>query len=165
MVKLPESELNLDLTSVYFLTTRGTASASESLMTGLDPYMDVVQIGTTTYGKCYASWTIEDSAEPKRHNWAMQPIVLKYINADGFTDFIDGLTPDFHIEEPLLLAPFGSLEDPLLARALEEITRVAPLKKNAKLPVAGFHPLPERRENLVEWVVEWPDRPEPALLR
>ena len=92
-VRMPHSDLNLNLSTVYFLTTDGTASASESLMTGLYPYMDVVQIGTTTYGKCYASITVDDWEEPKRHNWAMQPIVIKYSNAEGFTDFVDGIAP------------------------------------------------------------------------
>jgi carboxyl-terminal processing protease len=39
--RMPRSEVNLDLSQVYFLTTGGSASASESLMVGLYPYMDV----------------------------------------------------------------------------------------------------------------------------
>jgi len=69
IIKLPESDVNLDMSTIYFLTTKGTASASESLITGLYPYADVVQIGTATYGKPYGSVTIEDWAEPKRHTW------------------------------------------------------------------------------------------------
>ena len=104
VVKFPDSDKNLGLSRVYFLTTDITASASESLMTGLYPYTEVVHIGDTTYGKCYASITIDDFEDPKRHNWAMQPLVLKYANASGFTDFVDGIAPDHLLVENLLYA-------------------------------------------------------------
>jgi len=156
-VRLPLSNLNLNLSTVYFLTTSSTASASESLISGLYPYMDVVQIGTTTYGKCYASITIDDWENPKRHNWAMQPIVIKYSNAEGFTDFVDGIAPDHEVEDNLLYAqPFGSLEDPLLAKALEEITGVSPLVKKSIGPDTHFKSIPRPRKPLEEWSVELP---------
>jgi C-terminal processing protease CtpA/Prc len=151
VIGFPESDLNLDLSRVYFFTTDNTASASESLMTGLYPYMDVVQIGTTTYGKCYGSVTINDWADPKRHNWAMQPIVVKYSNAEGFTDFTGGINPDIEVEDNLLYAePFGSFSDPLLARALEEITGVAPAQKSEKASKKDFMTLPVPRNRMVE---------------
>lgn len=157
-IRLPHSDLNLNLQTVYFLTTKGTASASESLMAGLYPYMDVVQIGTTSYGKCYASVTIDDWEEPKRHNWAMQPIVIKYSNALGFTDFLDGIAPDYEVEDNLLYAkPFGSLEDPLLAKALEEITGVSPLVKKSVGPETSFISIPRPRKPLEEWQVDLPE--------
>ncbi len=159
MIKMPESDVNLDMSSIYFLTTGGTASASESLMTGLYPYVDVVQIGTTTYGKCYGSVTIDDRADPKRHNWAMQPIVLKYSNSEGFTDFVNGIDPDFEVEDRLLNArPFGSLEDPFLAKALEEITEVYPVMKSLKVFDDAFKSLPEPPNKMVERRISWPKR-------
>lgn len=158
-IRLPQSDLNLNLSNVYFLTTGGTASACESLMTGLYPYMNVVQIGTTTYGKCYASITIDDWEEPKRHNWAMQPLVIKYSNAEGFTDFVDGIEPDFMVVDNLLYAePFGSMQDPLLARALEEITGASPILKKSLRNETSFTPLPVRRKAVPEWEAELPVR-------
>ncbi len=155
----PSSDLNLDLPTVYFLTTDGTASASESLMTGLYPYMNVVQIGETTYGKCYASITVDDWENPKRHNWAMQPIVIKYSNAEGFTDFQNGIAPDYEVDDNLLYAlPFGDLEDPQLARALELITGVSPLAKKSVGPETRFKSLPLPRKPLEEWRVKLPER-------
>ena len=121
--------------------------------------MDVVQIGETTYGKCYASITVDDWKEPKRHNWAMQPIVIKYSNAEGFTDFQDGIEPDIEVEDNLLYAkPFGSLEDPLLARALEEITNVAPASLKSVDAKINFRSLPRPRKPLHEWQVELPGK-------
>jgi carboxyl-terminal processing protease len=158
-IPLPHSDLNLDLSSVYFLTTKGTASASESLISGLYPYMNVIQIGTPTYGKCYASITIDDWAVPKRHNWAMQPLVIKYSNAEGFTDFINGITPDITVQDNLLYAkPFGSFEDPLLATALEQITGVAPAVKKSVQPRVTFKSIPVPRKPLEEWHADLPGR-------
>lgn len=163
LIKLPQSELNLNLSTVYFLTTDLTASASESLMTGLYPYAEVVQIGETTYGKCYGSITIDDWEQPKRHNWAMQPLVLKYANAEGFTDFVEGIEPDFRVPDDLLAArPFGSMEDPLLAKALELITGAGPMKK-AAVTEGLFSRLPAQPKPMIERMVEWPVRP--VLLR
>jgi carboxyl-terminal processing protease len=158
-IPLPQSDQNLNLSKVYFLTTGGTASASESLMSGLYPYMEVIQIGTTSYGKCYASITVDDWEEPKRHNWAMQPLVIKYSNAEGFTDFQDGIEPDIEVQDNLLYAkPFGSLEDPLLARALEEITHVAPAARKSVYSGFNLKSLPVPRKPIQEWQVDLPKR-------
>lgn len=156
--RLPHSDLNLDLSNVYFLTTGGSASASESLMVGLYPYMNVVQIGTTTYGKCYGSIMVGDWEEPKRHNWAMRPIVIKYSNADGYTDFVDGIEPDYLIEDNLLYAkPFGNLEDPLLAKALEEITGVSPLARKSVQAETSFKALGIPLKQVTEFRMELPE--------
>jgi hypothetical protein len=75
---------------------------------------------------------VGDWEEPKRHNWAMRPIVIKYSNAEGYTDFVEGIEPDFLVQDNLLYAkPFGNLEDPLIAKALEEITGVSPLARKS----------------------------------
>jgi len=160
VIKMPESDFNLDLSTIYFLTTDGTASASESLMTGLYPYLDVVQIGTTSYGKCYGSVTIDDWYPTKRHNWAMQPIVLKYSNSEGFTDFVSGIDPDFLVEDKLLYAePFGSLKDPLLAKALEEISGIYPAgKKSSKMFTDAFKSLPAPPNKMIERNIKLPKK-------
>jgi len=156
--RLPQSDVNLDLNQAYFLTTGGSASASESLMVGLYPYMDVVQIGTPTYGKCYGSIPVRDWEEPKRHNWVMLPIVIKYSNAEGYTDFVDGIEPDFLVPDNLLYAkPFGSLEDPLLAKALEEITGVSPLARKAVPVETRFEPFRVPIRHLPELMLELPE--------
>ena len=156
-IRLPHSDLNMDLSRIYFLTTGGTASACESLMVGLYPYLNVVQIGTTTYGKCYGSILVDDWEDPKRHNWAMRPIVIKYSNAEGYTDFVDGIDPDFEVEDNLLYAkPFGSLEDPLVARALEDITGVSPLLKKSAEERSTFRPFRVAPKQLPELRIELP---------
>jgi len=114
---------NLDMSHVYFLTTKGTASASELLIIGLRPYMEVTTIGESTLGKYTGSWLIHDFDTPPSHNWAIMPIVMKYANAAGYTGFKDGLAPDYAVEDNLVTArPFGDTGDPMLAIALEMIT-------------------------------------------
>jgi len=121
-LRFPQNEHNINLERVYFLTTGGTASASEFLMIGLYPYMDVIQVGENTYGKFAGAWIIPDLEDPPRHNWGLVPTVFKYANATGFTDFEGGLVPDYPVEDELIGAvPFGDIKDPVLNTALQAI--------------------------------------------
>ncbi len=115
----PGSNLNLNLNRIFFLTSDNSASASELVISGLEPYMEVVIVGDSSYGKYTGAMVLPDNEDPPQHNWAIIPIVLKYANANGFTDFKDGLYPDYIIEEDLLnLVAFGDKSDPLLSQAL-----------------------------------------------
>ena len=119
---------SLNLSKVYILTTGSSASASELVINSLDPYINVVQIGTTTTGKYQASITLYDSdgfgkegANPN-HTYALQPLVLKSLNAVGNTDYDDGLFPDITLAEDIGdLGILGNVSEPLLAAALADI--------------------------------------------
>jgi C-terminal processing protease CtpA/Prc len=120
---------------VYFLVSSGSASASELVIIGLEPYMDVVIIGERTFGKYTGAWVIPDTEEPARHNYAMVPIVMKYSNATGFTDFKNGLEPDYPAEDDFLhLKDFGDLDDPFLSMAVELISRIPGKKSTISHP-------------------------------
>jgi hypothetical protein len=55
----------------------------------------------------------------------MQPIVLRYANANGVTDFKNGFAPTYYVADQLLPAqPLGDLSEPLLKKAVENITGV-----------------------------------------
>jgi carboxyl-terminal processing protease len=115
-IKFENSNFNLDMSRVFFLTTSRTASASELVIIGLQPYMNVIQIGELTYGKYVGSWVIPDDD----NKWAMMPIVAKYSNSIGFTDFIDGLSPNYNIDDNVLAAPpLGDISDPLISQAAQ----------------------------------------------
>ena len=133
--KFTSDVTNSNMQRVFFLTTSGTASASELVISGLDPYMDVVQVGDSTYGKYVGAWVIPDDND----KWAMVPIVMKYANIDGYTDFADGLIPDYQLDDdPLSSIPFGDTSDPMVAKAIELATGVNVLAtvktKSASLP-------------------------------
>ncbi len=137
---------NVNMTNVYVLTGTATASASELTITGLDPYMNVTKIGATTSGKYAASITVRPK-EKDLQNWAIQPIVLKYANANGFTDFRYGLAPDFEVTDQYGLAigddivstaQLGDENEALLKKAIEAITGVvAPVKASSSLKTAS----------------------------
>ncbi|WP_115461417.1 S41 family peptidase [Winogradskyella aurantiaca] len=122
---------SLNLNRVYVLTTASTASASELVINGLRPYIDVIQIGTSTQGKPQASITLYDSpnflrdgANPS-HTYAMQPLIYEAENASGFSSYYNGLPPTAGFEQSENYANMGVLgnpEEPLFARAIQDIT-------------------------------------------
>jgi C-terminal processing protease CtpA/Prc len=115
---------------VYILTGPYTASASEQVINGLYPYMDVVLVGDTTYGKNVASTTFYDKGNTKKNKWGMQPIIAKYFNSLGKSDFTAGFAPDFVVKDGgLNMKEFGDPNEPLLNTALNDIlgTQVLPI--------------------------------------
>ena len=119
---------SLLLSKIYILTTKGTASASELVINGLKPYIQVLQIGDVTIGKNVGSVTLYDSANfgsagrNPNHKYAMQPIVLKTINAAGFGDYQLGLQPTLFLTEDYGNAGvLGDAAEPMLQTALNLI--------------------------------------------
>lgn len=117
---------SLNLTSLYVITSNETASASELLINGLDPYISVKVIGENTTGKNVGSITVRDwdenGAVNTSHKWAMQPIVLKIANSAGFYDYTDGLQPDIEASEDITnMLPLGDLNEQLLKIAIDDI--------------------------------------------
>lgn len=107
---------------LYVLTGPYTASASEQIINGLKPFMDVVLIGDTTYGKNVASTTIYDENHTDKNKWGLQPIIAKFFNSIGQSDFTAGFAPNFAIREGgLHMKDFGDLNEPLLNKALNTI--------------------------------------------
>lgn len=88
---------NLDLKRLVVLTTKNTASASESLIIGLRPYMDVITIGTTSCGKDVGSYTIADN----RYKYQLQPITFRYYNALNDSTPTTGIIPDIEVADDL----------------------------------------------------------------
>jgi C-terminal processing protease CtpA/Prc len=139
----------LGMKRVYILTQSGTASSSELLINGLNPYIEVVQIGETTRGKNEFSITLVDDPGSQsgqtvfpylfqssrtdqinpNNRLALQPLVGKYENSQGFSDYTDGLEPLISYSEieqvngriVFNLGPFGSLEDGLFAQAISHV--------------------------------------------
>ena len=112
---------SLNLSRVFILTTRSSASASELIINCLKPYINVIQIGTTTYGKYQASVTLYDSENfsnqnvNRSHNYALQPLVLKTLNANGITDYYNGISPDYEYEERAFdMGQVGNINEPML---------------------------------------------------
>lgn len=127
----PLEKLNLD--RVFILTSGSSASASEMLITCLDPFINVQTIGTKTYGKTVGSITLYDSPSSyytsdqninPNHTVAMQPIVFEYKNSQNQSGPTFGIHPEIEINEIDFLENLPALGDPtepLLAGALNSI--------------------------------------------
>jgi C-terminal processing protease CtpA/Prc len=120
--------LNLPKERVYILGTQYSASASEMVIVGLEPYMEVVLIGEKTHGK-YTSMIILEPLNDKGEldkeiaNWCIAPVVSKYVNVNGYTDFKGGLLPDYPVDDiPYNGIPLGDTKEPLLEKAISLIT-------------------------------------------
>ncbi len=150
-----QSIFSLNLDRVFVLTSARTASASELLINGLDPYIDVIHIGDFTVGKNQGSITVYDYINDSRdknpnHMYAMQPIVLKIGNVAGYTDFPDGLEPDIFIKESLLNPGIlGDMEEPLLKIAIDQISGDAISIENNYLFKEISNPEDELKEKII----------------
>ncbi|WP_031528278.1 S41 family peptidase [Dyadobacter crusticola] len=109
-----------NLNNLVFLVSSRSASASELLINGLKPYMNVTLVGTKTVGKNVGSVTL--TGEDKGIKWGLQPIVSKSLNRDKKSDYHTGFVPDIAASEGNILFPYGDPRDPLLGEALFKIT-------------------------------------------
>lgn len=119
---------SLQMNNVVIITTGSSASASELLINGLAPYIDVRTIGTQTEGKIFGSVTLYDSpfylregANPN-HTWAMQPLALEIQNSLG-NNAPEGISPDILLpEDKSNMGVIGDINEPLLNRAITYLT-------------------------------------------
>jgi len=102
-------DITVDLPRVFVLTTPGTASASETLINGLAPFIDVVVIGALTRGKPFTS--VAQDYCGKRLN-AMSTITTNGVGVS----VLDGLEPTCRVQDEFL-APADSIEDALTGAA------------------------------------------------
>jgi carboxyl-terminal processing protease len=156
---------SLNLSRVYILTTTGTASASELVINGLKPYINVIQIGDVTTGKNVGSVTLYDSPDfsknnrNRKHKYAMQPLVIKTINKDGFGEYQDGLAPNVLLKEDMgNLGQLGNQDEPLLSTALGMITANARmLKPNPAKATKDFKDSKTMKPFATDMYVELPE--------
>ena len=78
----------LAATRLVVIATRGTASASEAIVNGLRPYMDVKVVGDTTYGKPVGQYGFDFCDK------VLYPVAFLVTNARGEADYFDGIPAD-----------------------------------------------------------------------
>ncbi|NND61320.1 MAG: hypothetical protein HKN49_13765 [Gammaproteobacteria bacterium] len=101
----------LDLRRVIIITSGRTASASEMVINGLEPFLDVVLIGEQTLGKPVGSYGFAFCDKIAR------PIAFANENAIGDGDFFGGLAVDCEAADDLDF-DLGDPEEASLAEAL-----------------------------------------------
>ena len=96
IVYLENEAQALNLNRLIVITSQGTASASEVIINGLKPYINVITIGDNTYGKPVGmySWSYADT-------YAFVPVCFKMSNVNNVGDYYDGLQADSYIEDGL----------------------------------------------------------------
>lgn len=123
----------LNLGRLYCLVGNQTASASELVINslrGIDT--EVILIGSQTTGKNVGMEPVEVTA--RKNTYRVVPITFQTYNAKDFGDYQDGFTPDIPLDETDAdkdgyfddYMDYGKPEEPLLARAVQEITGQTP---------------------------------------
>ena len=104
---------------VFVITTSSTASASEMVINGLEPYMGdekVILIGSKTHGKPVGMYVFSE----EDMNLAIVPISFSITNADDEGDYFDGIPVDYQISDDLS-HDFGDIDESNFRAALEFI--------------------------------------------
>lgn len=78
----------LNLSRLFVITTRGSASASELVINSLRPYIPVVVIGDTTYGKPVGQYGFEFCSK------VFAAVSFKLVNVNGEGDYFAGIPAD-----------------------------------------------------------------------
>jgi C-terminal processing protease CtpA/Prc len=104
----------LSLSRVFIITSRDSCSASEGLINGLAPHMEVVTIGGTTCGKPVGSSVLEYGERE------YSIITFRSINARGEGDYYNGLRPTCGAENDVR-RDFGDPEEASFKAALHYI--------------------------------------------
>jgi carboxyl-terminal processing protease len=112
---------SINLNRVIFITSRGSASASELVINILDAYLDVVLIGDNTYGKPVGSFPLSPYNKVLRNNNVeLVPITFAIANAEGKADYFEGFPADFAVGDSPQY-PWGDERDLRVAAALNFI--------------------------------------------
>ena len=136
--KFSTADANIGLEKIYALVSGDTASAAESILVGLGPYLDIEIIGTQTYGKycggimygaCewyedyrkYIPETDYENGIKYCTNWGIYLMISRYADCNGNTPCMpSGFVPDFEVSDnPVEAIPLGDPSEKMLSVALQ----------------------------------------------
>ncbi len=106
---------SLNMSRIYFIVGRSTASASELLINNLKPYMEVKLIGGTTYGKPVGFFPIPAG------DWYIFPVSFRTTNKNGEGNYFNGIPVNSPVADGLD-KDWGDLTETSLASAIRNIT-------------------------------------------
>ena len=140
IVTVKPLDVNPGIKHLWVLVTYDSASASEAIICGLKPYMDVTVVGEKTYGKFCGGVAVGgpewfslmekyngfdssfdyDEARETLDNWGIYVINSRYADCNGETlSMPDGITPDIAgSDDPFDGFQLGDPSETLLATAL-----------------------------------------------
>ncbi|SDA93735.1 Peptidase family S41 [Algoriphagus alkaliphilus] len=110
---------SLQFSRLIFITSRGSASASELVINNLTPYMQVVLIGDRTFGKPVGSFPLSRfNRVLKDNNVEVVPITFATANSAGKAEFFEGFPANFSVGDSPQFG-WGDPKDLRLAAALQ----------------------------------------------
>lgn len=120
---------NLNLSRLFVLTGSGTASASEAVMVGLAPYMNIIRIGEKTHGKFCGGILVEPSDIYRKpasslDNWGIYVMIYRFADCFGVSSCVGGFEPQYEVEDDCVEnnAALGNPNEPMLNKALQLIS-------------------------------------------
>ncbi|MBP5210275.1 MAG: hypothetical protein J6Z27_00345 [Bacteroidales bacterium] len=152
-------DYSLDLTDLYIITGYGSASASEVLLNGLKPLMNVKCVGDTTYGKPTGMYSLMfpgddysyaqyQSGNYSNLRYVFYPICFYNVNSIGEKIPETGIVPDNYRPDDLF-HDFGVEEDNIRACLFHIAHNVYPdLPPLAKSRGANYKILKISEENI-----------------
>jgi len=127
---------SVSLSRLVVIATGRTASASELVINGMDPHVEVTIVGANTFGKPVGQVGLEFCEQ------ILRPTAFQTMNANDFGDYFDGLPVDCAAADDLNVV-VGADTDPNMVAALGFLaTGACPA---ASLPAAQFK-LGEKQE-------------------
>lgn len=104
---------SINLSRLVVVASGSTASASEMIINGMDPHVEVAIVGDSTFGKPIGQAGFEFCDN------ILRLTAFELLNADGIGDYFDGLpvTPGCSAPDDLS-APVGAGDDPNMVKAL-----------------------------------------------
>ncbi|MCX7985969.1 MAG: S41 family peptidase [Bacteroidales bacterium] len=115
-LRLETKNNSLQLSRLFVITTRSTASTSEIIINGLRPYISVYTIGEKTEGKPVGM----DVLTWKQHAYYLFPVSFKIVNKNGEGDYYNGLPVDAEVDDDMS-HNFGNTNEECLKAALNYI--------------------------------------------
>ena len=154
LVDVSQAHAWLNLERVWIITGGSSASASETLICGLKPYMDVHTVGQKTYGKFCGGYLISTEsfystlakqegnnvdctkAIAATENWGIYVMASRYTDCNGVTlSMPDGIPADYEAHDnPMDGHELGDPSETMLAATLALITGKE-TKAPAQVPV------------------------------
>lgn len=133
------SDANPGIGKLYVIVSAGTASASEGLLVGLAPYLDITTVGTKTHGKYCAGYMLKPSDYySEKHykeniaafslikDWGIYVMVSKFADKDGKNAAEpDGILAGVQVKDnPLDGCQLGDENETMLKAALQSAGKI-----------------------------------------